>query len=108
MTRETLKEYLMQIHPHRWQPEILCELIDVMTDKDILGLLSTNFKCCNCKHFDNHIDKAGYGYCNKDDSIDGKPINETLTYTVDAEYYKVWLKVHNTFGCIQFESKEQI
>jgi hypothetical protein len=63
-------------------------------------------KCSKCKHFDNNnTDRHGYGYCNKADSIDGRPVNKTLAYARDTEEYKAYLKVHKDFGCIQFERK---
>ena len=39
MTKETLKEYISQIKPDRWDCDILCELIDVVTDEDLIEML---------------------------------------------------------------------
>lgn len=59
MTRETVKDYLRQIEnenenteflSNRWKPEILCDLIDVMSDEDVLGLLNVKRICENCTH----------------------------------------------------------
>jgi len=55
MTRDSLKVYLMQITQSddpvasRWDPNILCEMIDIVHDEDILGLIKTPRICSNCK-----------------------------------------------------------
>ena len=50
MTKKTLKNFLLQIKPDRWDCDILCEMIDNLTDEDIMGLLSENISCDGCKH----------------------------------------------------------
>lgn len=50
MTVETIKHYLQQIKAvdgeqtfnNRWDPDILCELIDI---------IDYDFRCCNCTHY---------------------------------------------------------
>ena len=81
MTRESLKEYYMQIADapspsNRWLPEIVCEQIDLIYD----DLESRT--CENCKYF-NRI-----GACSNKES---------------AVYDKL---VWDTFGCTEFERIE--
>lgn len=52
MNREELKSFLSQIKPDRWDCDILCEMIDNLTDEDIMGLLSENRSCMTCKRVD--------------------------------------------------------
>jgi len=55
MTRDGLKAYLTQISQSddpvasRWEPTILCSMIDTVSDEDILGLIKTPRVCSNCK-----------------------------------------------------------
>ena len=53
MTRDGLKAYLVQItQSDRWDPDILCLMLDAVSDEDILGLIKTPRICSNCKFYD--------------------------------------------------------
>ena len=77
MTRESIKEYLRQIESagedslaSRWSPEVLCDLIDMVTDDDLMGMVSQR-TCKNCK----------------------------LNKNADCEVFDTGLSVDDDFGC---------
>jgi len=93
MTRDSLKVYLMQIAQSddpissRWDPGILCSIIDTVSDEDILGLIKTPRICSNCKF--SKLDKNKDLHC-----IKGITIESSKAYILAD------------FGCVYWDKKD--
>lgn len=103
MTRESIKEFLMQIEladspNNRWKPEILCEMIDNCTDKDLLGLMTSKIyddfesrTCESCKFY-NYDRIDAIALCENEDNLQ--------EYLHDSK-----MQITSDFGCNKHEKK---
>ena len=96
MTRETLKDFLIQIEEapspsNRWKPDLVCEMVDKIYDD------FESRTCENCKHSysssivnPTHCSEVTFPYFNE----------------VDAEWEDMSMEITKDFGCNKFERKE--
>ena len=100
MTRETIKEYILQVKSqdgtealyNRWEPDILVEVInEIFNDHEALQQPKSCAKCKAFKLDDEYND--GFGQCFLDIHF---PNGNSLSYHKGTDFY-----------CSEFEAKEQ-